>query len=198
MVEAQLGELSTLQPIAGGVFNFVNSDPQYLNTASFLAPISNQDGTRINASNTIGNMFLNCFTIVKRIELIGGFTETAGDTSTLFVGNPIVTGQIYQGGLCVTHNDSIVFTPDSFAQSRPDLTKKNVPFSRYYWDGEMLFNAFTSLNISIRSGIDLEHYTGLIFYFDEVYPMSRYPEFLKSMKSWNSDNGCTTPEMINS
>lgn len=193
MTEAQLGELSTLQPIATGVFGFMNSDPQHLGSATFNTPISNEDGTRVLPCNTFGNMFVNQFAVIKRIELTGGFSEVSADSTSLFVGNPVVTGQLYQGGLCTTHRDDIVFTPDNMYVAEYDL-KKGQLWSRYYWEGEMPWCAFTSLIIGIKSVHDLVRYTGVTFYFDELHPMTHYPEWLRKWKSFSSEYGCAESE----
>lgn len=188
MIEAKLGELSTLTPIGTGVFAFMNSDPQYVNSASFTTPINCQDGTRVNASNTIGNMLVNSFIVVKRIELIGGFAEVGGDRSTDFVGNPVITGQFYHGGLIVTHSDAITFTPDIFSTPVVDTTEVNNKVSRWYWEGEYPMGAFTSFIISMNSAYDLASNTGVILYFDEVKPMTQYHEYLRTWLGW--DNSC--------
>ena len=191
MIEAMLGALETLNPL-GGTAQFAQADAQFPNVATFAGAVAQEDGTRIDASNSMGGMFINCFAIVKRIEVSGGMAVIMGDSTNIFQGAPVMTGDFYHGGLMVAHRESITFTPDSSYIVNADQSQKNTTTGRMYWEGEIPFGAFSNFCIACRNTMhNVETGTNVTFYFDRVLPMSVYHDYMKRHQAWGLSCGDT-------
>lgn len=181
MSEAVMGELSTLNPL-GGILYFADVDPQYLNASTFATPITQQDGTRIEACNIIANTLINRFIRVKRIEVCGDFTAIASSPDNIF-SSPVLSAQIFNAGLCMVNDlDSLTLIPD-YSSPNVYVGTKDVPISRFYADCDFLMSTFTSFIFQARNTtIDTTNKTTIRFYYDEEHPMAVYHEHLLKNK----------------
>lgn len=186
MVEAKLGELSTLdQSTPAATATFVLTDAQYSNSASFAAVIPNQDGTQLLTNAIISNMFVNKFAVVKKIEVAGNFVSIASRGASIY-NAPLLTIDWYNGHLCTPMRENLVLTAKDFTDNADGGT--NVQFGSFFWEGEVLFSPFTNFALRLNSDPAPDANSTITIYFDEVLPVSKYHEYLANKMSWNT--GC--------
>lgn len=191
--EALLGELSSLNQLsAGATITFATTDAQYCGAAGFASPIPQENGLRINSSMIISNMFTNCFAKVKRIEITGAIIPASMDAANLLAGAPVMVGEIYQAGLCLSRRQAITFQPDTTFLNIAGAGNQNQQFSRYYWEGDTVFSGFTNWIVRLQGAtFATSSASCVVFFFDEVLPMSQYHVELAKIMTYG--NPCTMP-----
>lgn len=180
MVEAKIGDLATINSLGGSV-TFANTDPQYIGSATISPAIVQEDGTRVVTSNIVGNTLVNQFVRVRKIEINGGFVGVSGNGNVFTA--PVITGVFINSGLCqIDTMDNLVFHPDD---STPFVFSglQDVPTGRFYAECDLLLSTFSNWMIQIKGSQNLKINTSVVFYFDEVLPMTQYHEYLKKYQS---------------